>query len=762
MMEANEGGAAWWGPQPTIQGATVSQLLGCSAETAIEKDMLDGAVQRLVSQIDETKGRVYETLNKHYEEFQHHLQFSEGTLTNEVKALVTEINEIKTQVKEGNLAKIVESIDEQRKLGKELTKTKGIVDVLHKLCEVDGLLSGFDDDIERGQFFTAAKSLSRVEEMLDKIKPSKDEESCDNKIYGVVREDFRRKRSKEKSFLDDMWRRAVTWTRVHTEETGAGVSIAKSVEASHGRIDAILDDIVLAMSSLGMLDQKLAAFSKNVLKVMVEPFCADSNLEVKVKAGANVVSISLAKSATVTKKGKGKKRNETNICKRVLNNCHTLLTFIFEHINLIDAEGLPFISKHLWQGLKDCINDVIAQHIPSKHTQQEQYTEVMEAAKDLESLVVELGIVESSSEIVTKIRDLGVAKVTSSKRAEILENAREIICGNNFNTVEVEQATERGGFLGDEAIDEVSDEDKDLKEAIFRLPKCSISIPTQALVDTAYRNLEEMRGMDPDEAITTFYGVRDSFDLFRAIVPVKNGDALAEVPQICAVFHNDCYYIAHHLLTLGHQFRSSLPEQFQASATFVDMVPYFQDLGEQTFVTFLQSQRRHLLQTLGSVGGLQHTDDEKKFAQVKRAIKQVLLQLGRLSSVWKDCLPDTVHVRSVSVLLDGIFSAMIDEARALEDISEAESHELNFLFNMVKDATLPLFDVSDAKDLPVGIQLPWNRFCQVADIFESRMRDIVEMWKAKEYHLSADEVKGFIKALFENSDKRAASLVQIK
>ena len=30
------------------------------------------------------------------------------------------------------------------------------------------------------------------------------------------------------------------------------------------------------------------------------------------------------------------------------------------------------------------------------------------------------------------------------------------------------------------------------------------------------------------DAITTFYGVRDIFDLFRAVVPLKNQDSLAE------------------------------------------------------------------------------------------------------------------------------------------------------------------------------------------------------------------------------------------
>ena len=44
------------------------------------------------------------------------------------------------------------------------------------------------------------------------------------------------------------------------------------------------------------------------------------------------------------------------------------------------------------------------------------------------------------------------------------------------------------------------------------------------------------------------------------------------VPQQAAVFHNDCFYVAHHLLSLGHRVKPHLPEDVAAVATFIDMV----------------------------------------------------------------------------------------------------------------------------------------------------------------------------------------------
>jgi centromere/kinetochore protein ZW10 len=143
---------------------------------------------------------------------------------------------------------------------------------------------------------------------------------------------------------------------------------------------------------------------------------------------------------------------------------------------------------------------------------------------------------------------------------------------NNFNTVEVEHQTERGGLFATQPSAELSAEDLALGESVYALPKCHISVSTQSLVDLAYRTLEEVAAAGPDAAVQLFYSVRDMFDLFRAVVPTCHKESLENIPHAAIIFHNDCFYIAHHLLSLGHQFRKQLPEDLAKIATFIDMV----------------------------------------------------------------------------------------------------------------------------------------------------------------------------------------------
>lgn len=63
----------------------------------------------------------------------------------------------------------------------------------------------------------------------------------------------------------------------------------------------------------------------------------------------------------------------------------------------------------------------------------------------------------------------------------------------------------------------------------------------------------------------------------------QSRENLLKFPHLAAIQHNNCMYLAHHLLTLGHHFRAHLPQPLsEGVATFVDMVPGFRKLGKQS------------------------------------------------------------------------------------------------------------------------------------------------------------------------------------
>lgn len=115
----------------------------------------------------------------------------------------------------------------------------------------------------------------------------------------------------------------------------------------------------------------------------------------------------------------------------------------------------------------------------------------------------------------------------------------------------------------------------------------------------------------PPSAVQLFYTTRNIFHLFYDVVPTYHKwvcssyfiiytftfllkksclltefvfllwhrDNLLKFPHLAAIQHNNCMFLAHHLLTLGHQFRPHLPLK-DGVAYFVDLVPGFRKLGK--------------------------------------------------------------------------------------------------------------------------------------------------------------------------------------
>ena len=67
-------------------------------------------------------------------------------------------------------------------------------------------------------------------------------------------------------------------------------------------------------------------------------------------------------------------------------------------------------------------------------------------------------------------------------------------------------------------------------------------------------------------------------------------------------------YVAHHLITLGHQYRNKLPPPLSTgAATFIDMVPKIRRLGTETFLRQMSKQKQQLLDFLSGAHGIYKT-----------------------------------------------------------------------------------------------------------------------------------------------------------
>lgn len=598
-----------------------------------------------------------------------------------------------------------------------------------------------------------------------------------------IRADHRRKRSKVKAQLEDLWRKAVLWQRSDGDTTAPlALRITSMIDAPHGQHEVPLSDVVAALHMLNCFEDKVPAFAGSFHKTLLAPLVHNPALNLIEKLGQKMSTLSLeppSASVAVKKTGsKGKKKAATQVWSVVspadfFGKAQRMLEFAITSIfKEQDAALTSLAGEHVWSSFATTIIDgFLSKAVPSKESQVDEYRTAADATAAFEDAVFALGLAgtDSSDSVARPLSTyIGEAPVlvVNRRRQELLHTAREILCAESFNTVAVKQETERRGSLmpKDGAAD--AGPAAGLAESLYQLPACHISLPAQSLIELAYSTLDEVSSESPDVALMSFYGIRDVLDLFRAVVPLWRADG-AEVlgEQTAAVFHNDCFYIAHHLLALGQQFRTVLPKDLGPAATFVDMVPAFHDLGERHFLRRLNIERDAVLAVFLNIGGFSRTEDDARYRSVQAGLKEAQQQLKRLAGIWRGVLPGPVYRRSIGALADVVLEECIGGIRALVDISESETYRLHDLLDRTQAQVRSLFPESndDASILPLDECLPnLKKFSQLDMLLQAGLQEIVDKWTARELAFSAEEVRSMIKALFSNSDFRAKSLSLIK
>lgn len=70
-----------------------------------------------------------------------------------------------------------------------------------------------------------------------------------------------------------------------------------------------------------------------------------------------------------------------------------------------------------------------------------------------------------------------------------------------------------------------------------------------------------------------------------------------------ALFHNNCMYLAHHLLTLAHEYRDRFSKNVQKyNLTFADQVTVLRDAGSQCFLEHMKYQRNIIFDIIKDSG----------------------------------------------------------------------------------------------------------------------------------------------------------------
>ena len=239
--------------------------------------------------------------------------------------------------------------------------------------------------------------------------------------------------------------------------------------------------------------------------------------------------------------------------------------------------------------------------------------------------------------------------------------------------------------------------------------------------------------------------------------------------------HNSGMYLAHQLVTLGFSYRDKLPSL--SSPTLVDLVPSLREAAADMMLTSMRLQRDKLKAILTTAGFPGLATDRRLSTGAEQGVRQVLHSLSHLQKVWQGVLPQGVYLRCQGTLLNTVMEELILIITSLEDISADAGEQLVSLLSQLLSKSKIFF----APETPERYTRKWAKFEEVVRVLSANLREIEDRWEggqvcskqrvhtliqlfqgplAKE--VPGEQVKQLVRALFQNTERRAALLAKIK
>lgn len=747
----------------------VSNIIKSSS--SLDESLLEDSLQRVDKKCSDIKSEICEILRETYDEF---LPYMDSTITldERVRELMTEFKRLSVRVENDLRGRILQFSGKKKEIEHRVKVMGEKVTFVQNLLAIHQDIEKLRQKMEEEDYTSAATLTSKVSSLLRQVGQS----GCEAKVYLALKSEFNLLISNLRLQLQDEWMKFVHWEPtipVGEQDIATALKFRLSLPDGSTPSDRYNQfcGISLAMTSLFTsheMMERVRRLGMRLLETFVKPLVLHQSLKLSLSSRGDTTTIALVKEA----------RGSLTLVEGLLSDLSHLLMAVQRSMvkeqqdqwmqqlgDTIEPEVTPLLIKHL-----------LSQEVTKGQGDTSGLATVRSAVSKYESALKTTRFVcESYSVLSDYVRDVD-KHVAAQKAQNLLAKARDILKRPLHNTVAVgPQSTlaaleKLGIFQHAQPADtqepqEVRPQELDVMKLTFAFPSCLISESVKEFVDLVYNTLKACGSSSPTVAAQLYYIAREMIELFMAVVVGYHKPAASQLPRNAAILHNDCMYVSHHLITLGHQFHAHIPVK---GATFIDFVPQLRKLADDCFVAEIEKQTANIHEFLATFSSLEDVSSPDKREVVFRSIRQAMLHLYNLCKVYSDVLPTEFYRRCAAGLLAVLVTELINSTVKMVDIAATDASEIYALFEteVIAKSSLALSLPLDEEDVLLSSLCPnWDRLKELTFVLNASQLEIVERWGNGEGELAkqfnAGEVKHLIRALFRNTDRRADTLSKI-
>ena len=746
-----------------------------------EKEDFGGKAARLKLRVDDLKANLRVGIESRYEDFS--VSFAEvSTAVAQLENILHEVealeNAVNTHLKP-NLTDVGKEAAEISKQLKDLSHSVQVANLIRQLY-VD--TEKANELLEAKQYLETSDILRNVQLKLDNID-AKDDEDAQRSIDAINKE-IANLKQKNCYILSKDWDENVKVSPTFDDD--------ENLESTQLEINFQFDDnqlsrLVSAMHLNDILSFRIQKLCQGIMKNIIKPL-------MKRKATLELAETNLALHFTSEDENIGPSKALS-----VIDFLEKVFLFLSNHFNFqLGGENLSMTSK-----LGDLIcppvieillKDCLIPSVPEDQAELDNYeTYVISSLKMLHSSLVSKNLIQEDDQhsvsLLKFTRDIN-DNFINKRCKSILSEARvlmkkdlhksENVGSGSMSQKEAEEILATATNVDWKNVDMDYEEELlplpqglTLNDGLFRFPTCQVSSAVIAISNLVQKTVSE--AIEANELHYTgrlLATARNIFEMYNDILPIFHRESLKSLPMNSALGYNNCMYLAHQCLTTfvpAEKLPSPLKER---ALTFADLVPRLRQTGSEVLLAQMRRLRDQLRSMLrDSVTGFGQLDGSNLLpASSEKCIKQIIHQLMHLQSVWKDCLPLSIFRRSIGTILNTVVEELVQRVVVLEDIAADAAVQICMHFSLLQDQGPKVFVIEGKSETSKGDILryvkKWNRFKEIILVLNASLREIEDRWANGKGPLAnefkADEVKRMIRALFQNTDRRAGVLSRIK
>ncbi|XP_047943283.1 centromere/kinetochore protein zw10 homolog [Salvia hispanica] len=664
---------------------------------------------------------------------------------------------------EAEVGRIVREIVEKRR---EAREKREILEFLGVVLELDRKLAVVREDVRRGRVVEAAEGLRELKEALG-VKGGGDAKTAaegEPAVYAILRKQWADCFEEIQGLLLRFMENAV---RFDQDTNTVHVKYQISVDGING---LELSTIMNAMDVAGVLDYGLAKIADLITKYVFTPVVsckANPVVEEENSQESDNVREAVLKMVPSVEPEGNKVDGEL-----MYSNIVRIIDFFSKCLCFNNGSWMCCFGRLTWPRMSDMIiSNFLAKVVPDDASKLAEFQQIRKLTIDFEIALKELKFISSSNDKDHKLSSFAdnvEVHFASRKKVQILARARNMLLQSDFSLPQ-DYATRTSRANKEESAD------SNRVILLFSSEECVVSVSAKELMELVHQTLKDVCVSPPKVALEFYHAARNALVLYEAIIPVKLQRQLDTINQAAVLMHNDCLYLSQEILGLAFQYRPYFPSSIKDLAVFIDLAPKFQLLAEEVLQRQIQLVMSNLNQAIDGANGFQNTHQIKQFESAKFCIDQIAFVIEKVHIIWEPLLLPSVYEKSMTVILESVFTRLAKEILLIDDMAAEETLQLQRLIQLLFEHLSSLLEpmlAGDEREKSQEAQkdmdnliLSIRKLRKLAELLDMPLKSITDAWESGELadcNFKASEVKDFIRAIFTDSPLRRECLFRIE